>query len=70
MAAVRKYSVTLDGHRTSLSLEPEFWNAFRTLCRARQRPPIQVLGEIDRSRDGNLSSAVRLWVLKALTERA
>lgn len=66
MASTRKISVALLGHRTSISLEPEFWNCFRELCRRDGRGTSEVLVEIDSVRTGNLSSAVRLWVLHRL----
>jgi len=66
----RKISVALAGHRTSLSLEAEFWSEFQRLCRAERRRPAEVLVEIDQARTGNLSSAVRLWVLARLRDRA
>jgi predicted DNA-binding ribbon-helix-helix protein len=66
MSRATKVSVSIDGHRTSLSLEPEFWDAFRALCRSEGVRPSERLAELDRARDGNLSSAVRLWVLARL----
>jgi len=66
----RKVSVTIGGHRTSISLEPAFWQAFGELCRAEGRARAGVLAEIDRDRAGNLSSAVRLWVLDRLRRAA
>ena len=63
---MRKISVSLRGHRTSISLEPEFWDSFRSLCRNDGRRPSAVLAEIDATRRENLSSAVRLWVLARL----
>ncbi len=63
---MRKISVSLRGHRTSISLEPEFWDCFRSLCRDDGRRPSAVLAEIDAARRENLSSAVRLWVLARL----
>jgi predicted DNA-binding ribbon-helix-helix protein len=62
----RKISVSIRGHRTSISLEPEFWAAFRELCARDGRPMADAIIEIDRTRDGNLSGAVRLWVLARL----
>ena len=70
MSAVRKFSVSIRGHRTSISLEPEFWTSFRQLCARENRPPADVLVEIDSTREGNLSSAIRLWVLERLREVA
>ena len=60
-----KHSLTIAGHRTSLSLEPEFWQALNEQA-ARQRVPVaQVVAEIDQTRGGhNLSSAIRVWLFK------
>ncbi|NOD91579.1 aryl-sulfate sulfotransferase [Ruegeria sp. HKCCD4884] len=61
-----KRSLTLKGHRTSVSLEDEFWRAFRDIA-AEKRLPINVLAaEIDVERDPEtgLASAIRVFILK------
>ena len=59
-----KRSLTIAGHRTSLSLEPEFWEALRLAATARRVPLAVLVGEIDGARGSrNLSSAVRVWLL-------
>jgi predicted DNA-binding ribbon-helix-helix protein len=66
-----KHSVTLHGHRTSVSLEDEFWREFKEIA-AREAKPINVLvAEIDAARglDIGLASAIRLFVLKDLKSR-
>jgi predicted DNA-binding ribbon-helix-helix protein len=61
---LHKRSVTIAGHRTSLSLEPEFWAALRDQAKARGWSLARLIGEIDRGRAGrNLSSAVRVFLL-------
>lgn len=60
---MRKHSVVLAGHKTSVSLEPEFWEGLRAIARARGRTLNEMVSEIDRRRSGNLSSAIRLYVL-------
>lgn len=70
MSGLKKISISIRGHRTSISLEPDFWAAFRDLCARDGRPVSEVLAEIDGARDGNLSSAIRLWVLARLRETA
>lgn len=61
-----KHSLTLSGHRTSVSLEPEFWAAFRALARARGRGLNDLAAEIDAERgDRGLASAIRVAVLRA-----
>ena len=61
-----KHSVTLKGHRTSISLEPEFWNAFREIARIRNMPLNALTAEIDAARgiDRGLASAIRVYVLE------
>ncbi len=52
------------GHRTSLSLEPEFWEALQQAAAARGLSVAALVNEIDQARgDRNLSSAVRVWLL-------
>jgi len=61
-----KHSLTLRGHRTSVSLEPEFWDAFRALAEARGQTINGLAIEIDEARgDVGLASAIRVFVLKA-----
>ncbi len=60
-----KRSLTIAGHRTSLSLEPEFWDALKQAADHDGKSLAALVGEIDTARQGhNLSSAVRVWVLK------
>jgi predicted DNA-binding ribbon-helix-helix protein len=65
----RKHSLTLRGHRTSVSLEDEFWLAFRKIAEEDERPINVLAAEIDESRgtDCGLASAIRLFVLRRLT---
>ncbi len=61
-----KRSVTIAGHRTSLSLEPEFWDALNRLATARDMPLAGLVTSIDEARGRtNLSSALRVEVLRA-----
>jgi predicted DNA-binding ribbon-helix-helix protein len=65
-----KRSVMLHGHKTSISLEAEFWNCLKQIA-ARERMSVSALiTRIDGNRDGNLSSAVRLFVLQDMQSRA
>lgn len=71
----RKHSLTLAGHRTSVSLEPDFWQAFQQIAERRGVSLNALAEEIDalrleESADGaNLSSAIRLYVLHDLQSR-
>ena len=60
-----KRSLTIAGHRTSLSLEPEFWQALQESARAEKKTIANVVAELDRTRGSrNLSSAIRVWLFK------
>ena len=67
---VRKYSVTLHGHRTSFSLEEEFFTALREIAVARGKSLASLIAEVDDQRPDsyNLSSALRVFVLKVTLE--
>jgi predicted DNA-binding ribbon-helix-helix protein len=70
MPGVFKRSLTISGHRTSLSLEPEFWAALKAAAVAERKSLAALVGEIDRSRGGrNLSSALRVWVLNRVSRK-
>ena len=65
---LEKRSLTLEGHRTSLALEPEFWEGLAALAAKRAISVPRVVAEIDRARgDRSLASAVRLAVLAGLS---
>lgn len=60
-----KRSLTLKGHRTSVSLEDEFWSAFREIAQTKSIPINVLAAEIDVNRDPEtgLASAIRVFVL-------
>ncbi|KQI67205.1 arylsulfate sulfotransferase [Loktanella sp. 3ANDIMAR09] len=65
-----KHSLTLRGHRTSVSLEREFWDAFRALAQERGLALNALAAEIDAVRgDVGLASAIRVAVLTDLQSR-
>ena len=65
MAKDFKRSLTIAGHRTSLSLEPEFWEALNQAAATRGTSLAGLVAEIDSTRGGrNLSSAIRVWLLQ------
>ncbi len=60
-----KHSLTLRGHRTSVSLEDMFWQEFRRAAQRRAMPLNQLAAEIDAERgDIGLASAIRVFVLR------
>lgn len=70
-SAPRKHSLTLGGHRTSVSLEDEFWSGFRALATARGLGLNELAREIDaaRSPGTGLATAIRLEVLRYYRDR-
>ncbi len=67
---IRKRSVTLSGHRTSISLEEAFWDALVRIADRDSQSINSLVAEIDRSRTGNLSSALRVFVLADVSRNA
>lgn len=64
-----KRSLTLRGHRTSVSLEDEFWQEFRNIAKRRSKALNALAAEIDAARgDVGLASAIRVFVLRTLRE--
>lgn len=63
-----KRSVTIDGHRTSVSLEDAFWKALATQAAARDLTRAALIGQIDHARPPQigLATALRLYVLSTL----
>lgn len=61
----KKHSLTLKGHRTSVSLEDEFWLAFKEIAAIKHKPINALAAEIDAERgmELGLASAIRLYVL-------
>ena len=68
---VVKRSIVVAGHKTSVSLEEEFWNSMKEISSARDITLSDLVSEIDKSRrQGNLSSAIRLYVLDHFRNQA
>lgn len=63
---MKKRSVKISGHLTSVSLEEEFWQELKKLARAEKLSLNELIAKIDKQRSENLSSALRLYVLKQL----
>ncbi|SMH52022.1 ribbon-helix-helix domain-containing protein [Azospirillum agricola] len=66
---MKKRSVLIAGHPTSVSLEEEFWEALKRVAQARDLSVNALIEEIDRTRSGNLSSAIRVHILNSLLAR-
>lgn len=71
MKSLTKRSLTIAGHRTSISLEAEFWAALGEVAKTQNKSLAALVGEIDQSRQGrNLSSAIRVWLFsRALSNK-
>jgi predicted DNA-binding ribbon-helix-helix protein len=68
---VVKRSIVVASHKTSVSLEEAFWNGMKEISALRNMTLSELVGEIDRNRQrGNLSSAIRLFVLDYFKNRA
>ncbi len=67
---VKKRSVEIAGHRTSLSLEQAFWQALKRIAAQDGVSINRLIERIDRERAGNLSSAVRIYVLERIEDEA
>jgi predicted DNA-binding ribbon-helix-helix protein len=71
-----KRSLTIAKHRTSVSLEDEFWEALSEIARAEGKSVPALVGEIDKRRSGkapeqpSLSAAIRLYVLERMKRGA
>ncbi len=69
-SAVIKRSIVIDGHKTSVSLEDEFWDGLRELAEREAITLSTLVGNIDRVRTScNLSSAIRVFVFNRLRAR-
>jgi predicted DNA-binding ribbon-helix-helix protein len=67
---IKKRSVVIAGHATSVSLEVEFWEALKAIAARRQVSLNALVASVDSARQGNLSSALRVFVLRNSQGRA
>ncbi len=70
----RKHSIEIAGHKTSISLEPQFWEILRTAAALERVPVNALVGRIDAERIASptppgLASAIRLWLVGWLASR-
>ncbi|MBO39049.1 MAG: aryl-sulfate sulfotransferase [Rhodospirillaceae bacterium] len=63
-----KRSVVVSGHRTSVSLENPFWDVLTQIATDQNVSLNKLITEVDQQRDGNLSSALRVFILKKMLE--
>ena len=64
-SGIKKRSIIIAKHKTSISLEDEFWDSLREIAKASGEPVSQLISDINKGRQStNLSSAMRLFVLR------
>ena len=65
---MHKISVSLSGHQTSISLEKEFFDVLQQIATERKVSVASIINTIDEGRkpDSNLSSEIRIWILKQI----
>ena len=67
---MKKRSVNIHGHQTSISMEKEFWDALKDVATTENLSINKLIAKIDDARENNnLSSAIRIYILKTLTEK-
>lgn len=66
---MKKRSVKIAGHATSVTLEDEFWEALGEIAARRGMSLNQIIAEIDTGRSGNLSSEIRVFVLNEVRQK-
>ena len=67
--ALKKRSVDIAGHRTSVSIEAPFWDALREIAARKNVSVNELIATIDGARQGNLSSAIRVYVLREMQKQ-
>lgn len=71
MPTPRKHSITIKGHRTSITLEDAFWIALHDVAEEQGKSPSTLIGEIDRTRgSASLSAAIRVYLLTWFRDNA
>ena len=65
---MKKRSITIHGHRTSVSLEEPFWTTLQAIAVHRGLSLANLVQMVDKERDGGLSSALRLFVMAELAQ--
>jgi predicted DNA-binding ribbon-helix-helix protein len=68
-AVLEKHSVTVAGHRTSISLERGFWRRLRALARKKDLSVNELIRQLDEARAGSLSGALRSYVLEQTSKQ-
>ena len=69
-SGLQRRTLTVSGHRTSVALEPVFWDQLDAIAASRGLSPSALIGEIDAARPGSLASAIRVYVVERLRAAA
>ncbi len=65
-SGLRRRTLIVSGHRTSVALEPAFWREISAIAGARNQTVAALISEIDAARPGSLASAIRVYVVEQL----
>lgn len=64
---LEKHSITLMGHKTSISIESEFWEELKQIARVQNKSINEIISSIDIGKNsGNLSSSIRVFIIQYL----
>ena len=64
---MKKHSITIKGHKTSITLEPEFWKELKNISQKINKSIQQIITTIDEENNtNNLSSKIRIFILNYL----
>ncbi|MGH1455529.1 MAG: ribbon-helix-helix domain-containing protein [Alphaproteobacteria bacterium] len=66
---LKKRSVRIAGHETSITMEDEFWIVLRSIAEEKSISLNALITEIDKDAQGNLSSAIRVYILQRLQNK-
>ena len=66
---IKKHSVKIAGHQTSITMEQEFWDQLKISAEEQNIPLSQLITDIDELRTTGLSSACRMYILHRLIEK-
>ena len=69
-SGLRRRTLTVSGHRTSVALEPVYWEELAAVAQSRGLTLAALIGEIDAARQGSLASALRVYVVERLRAAA
>jgi predicted DNA-binding ribbon-helix-helix protein len=66
-SSIQRHTIIIDGHKTTVSLENAFWRDLKEIAHAQEATLSELVAKIDQTREqGNLSSAIRLYVLEQI----